>query len=262
MKKLNPIIILSSSQRSGSTLLQRLLCSAENALIYGDPVGHEVEFLVNYAASKRLILEQTDFYNNAMRESVIGGSDDQFIASMTPEKSIFLDALKESALHWLKACEQDAHDAGRDLWGWKLAGVNGFSVNTLAEWLPEARFITLSRNLTEVIKSAKAAQIIQCDQGFEHVCKTWEEGNRVLQQLASDRPGRVLELDYTSMIDQKKETISQLEKFTGAIAIKHEVFAKKMNQYGSDSVLPPDELTEAEKAIISNYQKEGELLPA
>ncbi|MFT5882775.1 MAG: hypothetical protein ACI9FG_001282 [Crocinitomicaceae bacterium] len=61
VKNSSPIIILSSSQRSGSTLLPRLLFSADNS----------------------------------MRESFIEERNDQFIASMIPEKSIFLDDLKE-----------------------------------------------------------------------------------------------------------------------------------------------------------------------
>ena len=45
-----PVIIASLVPRAGTTLVQRLLCSAPDALIYGDTVGQQVEFLARHAA--------------------------------------------------------------------------------------------------------------------------------------------------------------------------------------------------------------------
>ena len=255
MLQSNPIIIMSSSPRAGSTMLQRLLCSSENTMIYGDPVGHEVEFFVNYAASKKLIHERTGFHNNTLRQGIIDGRDDEFIASMVPENALFLNALKDSAMHFLKACETDALHAGRILWGWKIAGINPFVLKTLIQWLPEAKFITLRRELFDVVRSAKAVGIIQCEQGLEHFCKTWSEGNQAFQTLFSQTDNRVLELNYSTLIHHQTATINQLEQFTGASGIKQKIFNKKLNQFNNDSVLTPAELTETELVIIKKYQE-------
>ena len=53
MENIAPIIILAPTPRAGTTLIQRLICSSQNAIIYGDPVGQEIEFLTAYAETKK-----------------------------------------------------------------------------------------------------------------------------------------------------------------------------------------------------------------
>ena len=44
---LDPLVITSPVIRSGTTLLQRLLCSSPSALIYGELCAQDLEFFLN-----------------------------------------------------------------------------------------------------------------------------------------------------------------------------------------------------------------------
>ena len=48
----SPVIVVSPALRAGTTLVQRLLCSAPNTLIHGDLVGQDVGFFAKYSSSK------------------------------------------------------------------------------------------------------------------------------------------------------------------------------------------------------------------
>lgn len=222
-------------------------------MIYGDSVGHEVEFLTNYAATKMMIYEQQSSYSEPLRNSVIEGGDDEFIAAMLPSKQHINTALKEIIAPWLKACERDAKDAGRSIWGWKIAGVNPLVVKTLATILPQARFVTLSRPLEETVKSAKASGHFQCEQGLAHFCQTWVQGEKALKELNAMHTDRVLSLNYHEMLEKKLETINLLESFTAAENIAADVFDRKLNNQNSPTATPPANLNESEQKIVDSY---------
>lgn len=52
----SPILVVSPALRAGTTLLQRLLCSAPNTLIQGDLVGQEMEFFAKYDTPKKQMM--------------------------------------------------------------------------------------------------------------------------------------------------------------------------------------------------------------
>ena len=43
---LDPMIITAPTIRSGTTLVQRLLCSSTRGLIFGEPIAQDLEFFV------------------------------------------------------------------------------------------------------------------------------------------------------------------------------------------------------------------------
>ncbi|MDB4383953.1 sulfotransferase [bacterium] len=253
MSELSPIVVVSSSPRAGSTLLQRLLCSSENTLIYGDTVGQEVEYQVSYAVTRCQMLNQHVSHMQGMRQGVIEGRDDEFISSLIPEKGRYVKALQQSALSWLGVCHADAMDAGRELWGWKLAGVQAFALEQIAKWMPLAKFVTLERNLEDAVKSAKAVGLIACDEGLKHFCQQWLSGRQVFSSLSVSDPDRVISFNYDSMIAQPAETVALLEAFTGARNIREDVFSRKINAAFTDSPKAPAVLTAHEQDVVRSY---------
>ena len=255
MENIAPIIILAPSPRAGTTLIQRLICSSENAIIYGDPVGQEIEFLVAYAETKKDTYSRS--YSpaiNASRASVIERSDRNFIASLMPESSRICDAFDTFPEPWIRACVEDAQAAGRALWGWKVAGINPFAVSILPKWFPAARFITVSRDLEEVVRSAKADGHFHCEAGLRQFCDAWLSGGSALKFLTANHGERVLTLNYSDMITDQRGTVSMLEEFTSARHIKQDVFQRKINNHNPDIYLAPAVLTTAEQEIVEEYQ--------
>ena len=50
--ELDPLVITAPTIRSGTTLLQRLLCSSRKALIYGELCAQDLEFFLHFYTCK------------------------------------------------------------------------------------------------------------------------------------------------------------------------------------------------------------------
>lgn len=261
MCKHSPIIILASSPRSGSTLIQRLLCSSENAIIYGDLIGQEVEFFISYISARTQMYQYQSSLIEPLRTGVISGRKDQFIASMTPKISELSKALRQSATQWLDACQADAEDAGCSLWGWKHAGANPMVIQALPEWFPNARFITLDRPLIDSVRSAKAAQMIDSSQDIQQFCQQWQQTKNALNHLSQVNSDSVLALEYEEVLSNQAYTIQLIEAHTGAVDIDPQVLESRLNSIESPEAIPPAKLSEEEVSIVRSFQPAQTSLP-
>ena len=242
----HPVIVVSPAVRAGTTLVQRLLCSAPNALVYGDTVGQEMEFLANYATVKEQMLGLQQPLNAPLRSAVLAGDVSDFITPLAPTLRTHADGLKNAACAWLDGCAAEAEAAGRPIWGWKMAGADARALAKLVEWFPAARWIWISRNLADCFRSAKAAGLLQGA----------EDATRFVQSAAAARAAfaavadRALALDYAAMTEEPAATVRLLETHTGAAGIDAGVFARRVNQAGSAVCVPPAALTAQEEAVL------------
>src|SRR5215470_18796534 len=93
---LDPLIISAPTVRSGTTLLQRLLCSATNALIFGENCAQDLEFFLGAYISKRLMYHH---YRDRFTETltrVNSGATDDWILDLMPDIDGYLQALGRS----------------------------------------------------------------------------------------------------------------------------------------------------------------------
>ena len=241
-----PVIVVSPAVRSGTTLVQRLLCSAPNALIYGDTVGQEMEFFAKYAAVKEQMLRFQEASSAPVRAAVLAGDTDDFITPLAPGLPRYMSGLRDAAMAWLRSCEDDAAAAGRTVWGWKLAGADAMALPVLAAWLPEARWIWVERDLADCFRSAKAVNM---------VCGAEEAGNFAASAAAAraafgNVKAGVLVLDYAARTADPAGTVRRLEDHTGAAGIKEKVFGVRVNFTGSTACIPPATLTPEEAAAF------------
>ena len=51
-----PVLVTSPAIRSGSTLLQRLLCSSPDAIVFGEEIGKDLDLQLQILASRQLVL--------------------------------------------------------------------------------------------------------------------------------------------------------------------------------------------------------------
>lgn len=241
-----PVIVISPALRAGTTLLQRLLCSASNTLIYGDLTGQELDFLAKYAFSRQQMLAHHESLAGPQREVVRSGGTDEFLTALTPAPTMQHRQWRDAALAWMGGCEEDAAAQGRPVWGWKLAGADGFAFATLAAWLPEARWIFIRRQVADCFRSAKAAGLVD---GVDDARKFFQQAEQSDRMWRAAPIAHRLELDYTAMLDDRCGTVSRLERFTGAAGIDPTVFERKINEPGA-RWNPPAGLTAEEAAVF------------
>jgi hypothetical protein len=65
ISKLAPIVISSPTTRSGTTLLQRLLCSSDNAIVYGEVCSSDLDLYLNFFINRAMMYQ----FNRAKLDS-------------------------------------------------------------------------------------------------------------------------------------------------------------------------------------------------
>lgn len=240
-----PVIVFSPAMRAGTTLVQRLLCSAPNTLIYGDLMGQEMDFFAKVSVMKQQALLHYESLAAVQRGAARTDAGD-FLTMLTTPPAVYARQWRDAALAWLRGCEEEAAAQGRGVWGWKVAGVDGVAIAPLAAWLPEARWIWIERDLRECCRSAKAARMLNGAADVEQFC----QAARLSSQLWRSAPVRHrLELDYAAMLADRAGTVRALEDFTGARGIDPSVFDLRINEPGARWT-PPAELTAEEEAAF------------
>ncbi len=243
----SPIIIVSPALRAGTTLVQRLLCSTANTLVYGDAVGQEMEFFAKYAAVKAQVLPFHDATSMGLKAAVLAGDTTDFIAQLSVSAEQHLEGLRAAAFAWLQVCADEAVAAGRPVWGWKTAGTDPAALSMLAQWFPQARWIWVQRDVADCYRSAKAAGMVLGAADATRFVQQAKAAVAAFAPLAS----HALRLDYLPMLADPAGTVQRLEAWTGAVGIDPNVFSVRVNEPGQAVCTPPANLDAEETAVFA-----------
>ena len=250
MKNLDPIIILSAAPRMGTTLVQRLLCSAKDCLIFGDTIGNDAAFLISYLSSKEFAVRNHSYHSDPMLAPVLAGDVSEFIADLAPESTGYLESLSRAMAGPLEHCRDEARGHGRPHWGWKLAGAQAWMIRLLPAMMPNARIIHVDRDLVDTVRSAKTALLVGQDADFERFVAEAAANRAALAEL-SGLP--VLSLRLEELLADPENSIARLEQFAGISPVDRAVLAVKVNHPHLPWVAPL-EISAAEEAVIRRYE--------
>ncbi len=231
MNALDPVLIASPTQRSGTTLLQRLLCSSANALIYGEFCAHEL-----FMATQLYLVKKTQFsmgqgQRKAQMDQVLEGDVDAWIPDLMPEPNEWLEKIAEGAFLQFEYMKKFAEQRGRPVWGMKMAGWNPHNLNQILGLFPKSRLIYLTRNAEDCLRSAKAIEMIRGEEEESQFLQMWTQNRNIAQQLLPK--DRVLFIEFEALVEHPADSIHQLEAFSGAEGIQSEVMQKKINNDGT-----------------------------
>lgn len=145
-----PVFVLASSWRSGSTLVQRALFS--QCLIWGEPYGHAA-IIERLTDPLRAVNKQWPEPHFVYRGGPLEALEEKFIANLYPPPQHWLNA----ELAWFDAFfAEPARAAGRPRWGLKEVRLSADHA-TFLRWLyPRAKFIFLVRNPYDAFRSFAA----------------------------------------------------------------------------------------------------------
>jgi Sulfotransferase family len=154
-----PIFLLATGWRSGSTLLQRILVTDPNVLLWGEPLG-EMALLPQMADMLARLSPSSDLArSNERQETLFSSLPTSWIATLSPPGTGLRQGLQSFLVEWLCV---PARRRGFSRWGFKEVRLGAVEA-TLLHWIfPKARFILLSRNPYDCYRSL-------ADSGWHHL---------------------------------------------------------------------------------------------
>lgn len=227
MHELKPVLLTSPTIRCGTTLLQRLLCSSSNTLIYGEEIAKDLEMQLQLFASRKMVYAHSrQRFANSI-DLVMQGDTNDWIPDLMPEIGGYLEALHRGSFAPLAYCQQYAEQHGRELWGFKYPGWQPHLIRLLLDAIPGTRVIYIFRDLADCVRSAKAWGEIKNETQLKHFCGQWAGHMKFIRQWRPSTP--VLILSYETLIENPELSIRQLCDFLPFENLQRDVLRHKIN---------------------------------
>ena len=227
MHQLKPILLTSPNIRCGTTLLQRLLCSSSNTLIYGEEIAKDLEMQLQIFASRKMIYSHSRQRFGSSLDQVIQGDTNDWIPDLMPDIDGYLQALQQGSFAGLAYCREHALKSGRELWGFKYPGWPPHLMQMLADTMPGTSVIYIHRNLADCVRSAKAWGEIFGEAELQDFCAQWAGQMKFMRQWQPTIP--VLMMPYETLIAEPEQAIQALMNFLPFEDLSRDVLRHKIN---------------------------------
>jgi Sulfotransferase family len=169
-----PILVLASGQRCGSTLIQRLLTSHPDILVWGEHGGQVRDVL---EASRSMRVWDDGVRGSVLREEFGEDGHQGWIANLLPGPDAFADASR-AYLEALFAAPAAAQ--GRSRWGFKEVRFGLDEATLIRDLYPDTRVVHVTRDPRKVLISLDSWER---GQGFwqraftEETMRRWRDVN-------------------------------------------------------------------------------------
>ena len=227
VKQMTPVFVVAPTARNGITLIQRLLNTTRQIIVYGENTAfvQTMPSLVHSAVQTHVRLgpemEET-------RKRFLHETTEFWSSGLWPDTNRFqllaFEAFYKMAAHY-QGCTEDY---GHVRWGLKNPMDGPQMIERLQILMPAARFVFIYRDLFDVARSAKSRQFIRNSDDLVHYARTWREN---LTAVLADRSDRVCALQYEDLLARPEHHIPRLEQFAGVTGIDAGVLDRKINTF-------------------------------
>lgn len=248
--ELDPIVITAPTPRCGTTLVQRLLCSSSNTLIFGELCAHDLEMMLNLYFVRAQNYQFHRQRHETSRENVFNGATDAWIPDLMPDIDGYVQAFGQAAFAGMAYCRDYARAHGREIWGFKYPGLTPSFLRVLKMIMPRAKCVGIRRDLAACLKSAKAQKLVNSPEESRAFCQKWMEGDAFLVQAASSSGWLVME--YAAIENAPDDFLARLAQFTHAEAINPSILKAKVNTWlgEASAYTAPAALTPQEEEFV------------
>jgi hypothetical protein len=208
-----PIFVFSSGWRTGSTLVQRILCSHPEIHIWGE--NHGVVGILQQAHEEIAGLQHLAERHTAEFER---HGTNGWLAMMNPPQSCFSDGLRALLEMYLR---EPALQLGAIRWGFKEVRHGSGTARFLHRLYPEARFLFLVRHPADCLASARATGtpflkkgLLADIGGATGFLEHWTQLAASFLEPWDDAVG--MRLKYEDLVTSPEETIQRVGGFLDA----------------------------------------------
>ncbi len=250
-----PIVISSPTTRSGTTLLQRLLCSSDNAIVYGEVCSSDLDLYLNFFINRAMMYQ----FNRAKLDSSLAafkqGQVDDWILDLMPNLDGYLSALGNACFAGIDYCRLAALEMNRPVWGFKYPGWTPAVLNALRQMMPGFKLLYIHRDLLDCVKSDKARGNLGSLEELREFCVSWTRNLEFVLNLKDHE--NVLLVNYADLIGKPETTIQTISDFSGATNIQRSVLNVKVNTFkdafsSHTGYVAPAELNADELGIVQS----------
>ncbi len=250
LEHFEPICIASPIQRTGTTLLQRLLCSDPNALIYGESCAGDLNISLSLFLNKQIMLGGPRQGQNNQLQRVLAGQVNAWIPDLQPDSITYVNHFQLKLRQELEFFAAYAANRGRTRWGFKLPSWPVAQLFQLAKLLPKAKIIYINRQLVDCVRSAKLLGFCQTTNDIHQFAQMYiHNSKQALNQLPK---AQTLFLQYEDIKEDASKFLQELAQFTGLEKINAEVLNHRINNYG-DHYQKVVELSSEEHKLLEPY---------
>lgn len=251
-----PIIPVGSTQRCGTTLLQRLFNATRRAVIFGE----NFYFLQTLPGSIRKLhidaqkrADATAQYRSLLTDTSV----DFEASSLFPDYMKYLEVTRSGFYAICQFYQAQAAEMGFSRWGLKHQIIDTDAFRFTLQLMPDARYIGIYRNPIDVAKSAKTRwpDAYQALDAFRSLGQRWRDNTLLLHQMAGQ--DNAILLRYENFIADPDPHLRAIEEHTAFPDLDRRVLTNKVNDHPhvSDGTLQnvyqaPAHLTDQEQHAV------------
>lgn len=243
-----PVFITSPCNHSGGAKMQRLMCSHEKGICFGDNLFDEVLSLIDWAVGLIERHQMTREPELAVLEQTLAGTPARWMPELAPSFELYASSLFSVIYNLPYTTQEFAQQNGRDVWGMARAGIAASRMGDLLSVFPQSRGIFIYRNPIDVVRDRKRDVP---DMGIAEICAEWNLSMRDYLAAPSER---LTKIKYEDTVSDAATIRESLQEITGLGDLSLEILSED-NESELDAAV---ELTDADIAQIK--QQCGDML--
>lgn len=234
-----PVFIWAPSTRCGTTLLQRLITSSRDLLVFGEDL-YFLERIPRYLTK----LNQQEDHARESLERFLNGEYNFWSPNVFPDLDAYSRLIVEHFYELAGLYRRTAREGDFDGWGLKAPKFLPNSYELFKSLLPRARHVVIHRHVVDVLKSQKGRGWIDTEDRLRENARGWNDGVRELEDRLRGSENAYF-VSYDQLIENKHAGVRDLEAFLGISGIDLEVFDVRVNTFqGSEEGRSPEQYVE------------------
>ena len=262
MNSEGPVFIWAPAQRCGTGLLQRLITSSKEVIVFG-----EDRFLTDNLPN--LMLEHAEHAEQIKQDTgkLASGDHSGWYPSALPNYEGYLDALAGAFQLVVNVYQKSSIELGYVRWGTKLPYAGSGQVQAINTLLPHSKHLYIYRNIFDVMRSIKARKWVENKESFRLVCNNWI--NSIRQNVDNHGNCEWFHfVSYEKLIENPKVESEKIQKFLGLNDLDQKVFDHKVNTFVGEQAeghsesqyVKPEKLTTFEYQICEELHEQAQEL--
>jgi hypothetical protein len=181
-----PVFLLAAGGRTGSTLVQRLLISTGEIMVWGEHGGLLLDAMQRVVYGMREWIEREKHWQDFLERRAKA-----WIPNINPPHEAFVAAARGALL---RALAEPAAELGYPRWGFKEVRYNGSAIALLRMLFPDAIVVVLLRHPVAMLESIKSAPWYKrvFDARPELFLGDWAQLSTSLVRAAGEPPGALV----------------------------------------------------------------------